>query len=119
MPINAMYDYQATPKDLQENFHGNQLVYIGWDKHLMFCSPVCLPLPPDMPFGALIEEVLPGIYQSHPDFARIDWSQVQWQLDQQPFTPDPAKALREQGVNHKSVLRFYAPGLDGIAGAAS
>ncbi|WP_097459474.1 phenol hydroxylase subunit P4 [Mangrovitalea sediminis] len=119
MPVTAMYDYQGQPKDVQANFHGNQLVYFGWDKHLMFCAPVCLPLPPDMPFGAVLTEVLPGVYGSHPDWARLDWEQAEWSLDQQPFTPDPQQSLEAQGIHHKSLLRFRVPGLDGIAGSAS
>ena len=119
MSVHAMYDYKFEPKDIQANFHGNQLVYISWDKHLMFCSPVCLPLPPSMPFGALVEEVLPGVYASHPDWAQIDWSTVEWTLNQQPFTPDMGKALEDQGIRHKALLRFRAPGLDGIGGVAT
>ena len=33
-------DYAGERKDRVENFHCNQLVYIGWDHHLMFCAPV-------------------------------------------------------------------------------
>ncbi|MDZ7809433.1 MAG: phenol hydroxylase subunit P4 [Arhodomonas sp.] len=119
MPVQAMYDYRATPADLQENFHGNQLVYFGWDQHLMFCSPVCLPLPPSMPFGALIKEVLPGVYGTHPDWAHIDWNAVEWNVDGEPFTPDMEAGLIDQGIGHKSLIRFRTPGLNGIGGAAS
>jgi phenol hydroxylase P4 protein len=114
-----MYDYQGTPRDVQANFHGNQLVYIGWDKHLMFCAPVCLPLPPDMQFGALINEVLPSVYSTHPEWGRVEWVKVEWLLDNEPFTPDMNKGLEEQGIGHKSVIRFRTPGLDGIQGSAS
>ena len=119
MAVRAMYDYEAEPKDILVNFHGNQLVYIGWDKHLMFCAPVCLPLPPDMPFSALISDVLPGVYSSHPDWERIDWDQVRWTLNQQSFEAVMDKGLKDQGIGHKSLLRFYVPGLDGIQGVAS
>lgn len=119
MPVRATYDYRGEPKDRVENFHGNQLVYIGWDKHLMFAAPVCLPLPPDMPFAALVKEVLPSIYSTHPDFERIDWAQVQWSVDRKPLQPDMSRGLTDQGIGHKSVIRFVTPGLDGLAGAAS
>lgn len=119
MSVNALYDYQGTPKDTQDKFHGNQLVYIGWDQHLMFCAPVCLPLPPDMPFGALIDEALPGVYGKHPDFAKIDWNAVEWSVDQKPFTPALDKGLAEQGITHKSVIRMRTPSLQGIQGSAS
>lgn len=119
MPVHAMYDYRGTPKDVQENFHGNQLVYVGWDRHLMFCSPVCLSLPPHTPFETLVRELLPAVYASHPDWKRIDWDAVQWCLDGEPFTPDTEAALTDQGIGHKSVLRLRTPGLDGIGGSAS
>lgn len=119
MPVQAMYDYRGTPKDVEENFHGNQLVYIGWEQHLMFCAPVCLPLPPEMPFGALIKDVLPGVYGSHPDWEHIDWEQVEWQMDDKAFKPDMEAGLKDQGIGHKSVIRFRTPGLNGIEGTAT
>lgn len=120
MSVRAINDnYVGIAKDGVENFHGNQLVYVGWDHHLMFCAPICLPLPPDMPFQALIGEVLPGAYGLHPDFQNIEWDQVQWTLDQEPFTPDLEKGLADNGVGHKSVIRFDTPGLDGLSGSAS
>lgn len=119
MSVQATYDYRGTPRDKVENFHGNQLVYVLWNKHLMFCSAHCVPLPPDMPFGALVKEVLPGMYDSHPDWAKVDWDQVEWTLDRQPFTPDMEKGLADQGIGHKSMLRFTTPGLNGIKGSAS
>ena len=115
----SLSDYRGVAKDAQANFHGNQLVYIGWDKHLIFCAPICFPLPPDMPFAALVDEVLPGAYNQHPDFAKIDWGRVEWSLDQQPFTPALDKSLADNGITHKSVIRFRTPGLDGLNGIAS
>jgi hypothetical protein len=76
--------YRFPVADVRENFPA-PLLYIGWDQHLMFCAPFCLPLPPDMPFDALLTQVLPGIYGAHPDFARIDWDQAQWFKAGQPW----------------------------------
>ena len=72
-----------------------------------------------MPFGALVNEVLPSLYGSHPDFAKIDWSTVQWKHGRENFTPDLGKSLDENGLTHKSVLRFTTPGLTGIAGSSA
>jgi phenol hydroxylase P4 protein len=85
----------------------------------MFCSPVALPLPPDMPFGALAQAVLPDVYGAHPDFARIDWSAVQWFKSGQPWSPDASKSLADNGLTHKDVIRFRTPGLTGIQGSYS
>lgn len=119
MSVTSIGKYEFEPLDKVENFHGNQLTYINWEHHLMFCSPVCLPLPPEMPFGALMNEVLPGVYAKHPDFASIDWTKVQWTLNGEEFTPDMDKNLAENGFGHKSLLRFWTPGLEGIKGTHS
>ena len=111
--------YTGQVRDLEENFHGNRLLFVNWEHHLMFCAPMALPLPPAMPFGALVNEVLPSLYGSHPDFAKIDWSKVQWQHGREDFTPDLSKSLDENGLTHKSVLRFTTPGLTGIAGSSA
>ncbi len=39
-------DYRGERLDAVENFHGNQILYLAWDHHLMICAPVALPVPP-------------------------------------------------------------------------
>lgn len=112
-------NYIGERRDRLENFHGNQIVYVGWDRHLMFCSPVAFALPPDTPFSKLQDEILPGAFSQHPDFAKIEWGEVQWHLNSQPFTPEQDKSLIEQGVDHKSIIRMATPGLNGIKGSGS
>lgn len=120
MPTIALApDYAGPVQDTEDKFHGNRLLYICWDEHLLFCAPVALPLPPAMPFGALLSQVLPGVYGSHPDFARLDWASVQWAHGGAPFKPDPGKSLADNGLVHKSLIRFRAPGLRGIGGSCS
>lgn len=120
MPVIALQPgYEGEVADAEAKFHGNRLLYIGWEDHLMFCSPVCLPLPAAMPFGTLVSEVLPGVYGSHPDFAHIDWSRAEWRDSGQPFTPDLALSLADNGLVHKSFIQLRTPGLAGIAGSGS
>ena len=116
MSVVALERYSFPAKDARENFPA-PLLYIGWEDHLMICAPVCLPLPPDMPFGALATAVLPGVFGYHPDFAKIDWNTVQWLKSGQPWTPDAAKSLAENGLAHKDAIRFRTPGLTGINGS--
>ncbi len=118
MSVAAVAPYELPARDTVDKFPA-PLLYIGWEDHLLFCAPFCLPLPPDMPFGALATQVLPGIYGYHPDFARIDWQKVQWLKSGKPFSPDPAKSLAENGLRHKDVIRFRTPGLNGIQGSCS
>ncbi len=119
MTVKSIGDYPALPRDGVENFHGNQMVIIGWDQHLMISSPMAFPLPPDMPFGAFKSEVMPAAFGPHPEWGQIDWSTVQWMLDGEDFTPDMDASLKDNGVGHKSVIRFQTPGLNGIAGSGS
>lgn len=112
-------DYTGERRDRVENFHGNQVVYVGWDHHLMFCSPVAFAVPPETPFGKLQDEIIPGAFSLHPDFGEIDWDSVEWHLNGEPFTPDREKSLAEQGVDHKSIIRMATPGLNGINGSGS
>jgi phenol hydroxylase P4 protein len=106
-------EYPVGNRDAVENFHGNQLVYISWDDHLSICSANAFPLPPEMPFGALTAEVIPSVAGPHPDFGKIDWATVEWVLDDKPFKPEMDKSLAENGIGHKSLLRFKSPGLTG------
>ena len=66
--------YEPESKDRIENFHGNIVVYVGWDRHRMINSAMAFPLPPAMPFGALLNDVLPSCYKDHPDFEKLDWN---------------------------------------------
>lgn len=110
-------DYPIIMKDSVEKYGGNQLVYIGWDKHRLINSAMTFPLPPDMPFGALVSEVMPLCYKDHPDFEKVKWDDsVIWRLDGEVFTPDFDKTLKDNGVNHKSLIRFETPNLTGLNG---
>lgn len=120
MPVNALNPgYTGELADAEDRFHGQRLLYIGWDHHLMFCSPVCVPVPADMRFGALVDQLLPGLYGSHPDFAAIDWSRVQWRHGSEPFQPDGARSLAENGLVHKSAITLSTPGLAGIGSSCN
>lgn len=119
MSVVALKEYKGEMLDKKENFHGNQLVYLHWEGHNFFCAPLAFPFPPEMPFGAVLKEILPTFYGMHPDFEKIDWQKVTWKVDGEDVTPDPAKSLADHGVGHKSLIRFWTPGLNGYQGSAS
>ncbi len=112
-------DYPYVMMDSVDRFHGNQLVYVGWDYHTSISTANAYPLPPQMPFGALTEAVLPTVLGPHPDFPHIQWDKVEWMLDGKPFTPDMSKSLQENGVGHKSLIRFRTLGLAGYQGTGN
>lgn len=113
------YEKHIEFRDLEKNFHGNRVVYLHWEQHLSFCSAIAFPLPPSMPFGAFIEAIVKPHYAAHPDFEKIDWSTVIWSIDDEKKTPDLGKSLEENGLKHKSLVRFWTPGLEGYKGSAS
>ncbi|MES9840641.1 MAG: phenol hydroxylase subunit P4 [Candidatus Thiodiazotropha endolucinida] len=106
-------------RDRKENFHGNQVVYLHWEEHLSFCAATAFPLPPEMPFGALVEQLIPQYYGMHPDFGLIDWDRVEWKINGEASTPDMGKSLAENGVDHKTLICFRTPGLNGYKGSCS
>ncbi len=109
--------YQGEVRDRVENFSGNQLIYVGWDHHLMFCSAFTFLVSPNNSFDTLINEVIIGAFTQHPEWSEIEWSKVQWLLDGNSFIPDMKKSLAAQGIGHKSLLRFNTPELKGFKGA--
>ena len=119
MPVTAIGAYAFEPADREAVFHGNRLLYIAWDRHRLFCAPHAFPFPPAMRLREVVENVLPGVYGYHPDFARIDWSAVTWRRGGQPWQPDLNATLEQNGLGHKEVIRFHTPGLDGIGGSGS
>ncbi|MGE4480258.1 phenol hydroxylase subunit P4 [Acidocella sp.] len=118
MPVTALdpdYEARTQPRDKFENFHGNALVYVHWEEHLSFCSAIAFPLPLSMPFAAMVQEVIAPQYAAHPDAAKIDWSGALWSIDGERRIPAPDASLADNGIGHKSLLRFWTPGLSGAA----
>lgn len=117
MSVSALYDYKFEPKDKVENFHGMQLLYVYWPNHLLFCAPFAVLVQPDMTFGALVEEILKPATAAHPDAARANFLSADWLLNDEPFTPDANASLKDNGIDHKSMLTVTTPGLNGMARA--
>ena len=66
----------------------------------------------------VIDKVLPTtVYAAHPDWPKIDWSQVEWLRSSERFKPDLNKSLSDNGLGHKALIRFRTPNLSGIAGS--
>jgi len=116
MAITTKDGYVSNVRDKVENFNGNQLVYVGWDDHLLFSAAWAFPVPPDMPFHTFVSEVMTSSFSDHPDYQQINWSTVEWVLDQEPFKPEMDQSLKDNRVGHKSLIRFKTPGLTGING---
>lgn len=116
MPTASIGDYVGVPSDALANFHGNQLVYLCWDKHLMYAAPFAFPVPPDMKVRTLLEENVNGIIKDHPDTPHIQWDKVTWVKEGKPCAIDIDKSFADNGLKHKDFLRFTTPGLNGVKG---
>ncbi|MBS1191297.1 MAG: phenol hydroxylase [Rhodocyclaceae bacterium] len=119
MAVKALKAYKFDAADTQDKFHGNQLLYVGWDKHLMFCAPFAFALPSTTRFGDLCDKILSKSFGYHPDWAKVDLAKAVWKKSGQPWQPDMNKTLAELGLKHKDALRFETPGLNGIQGSCS
>lgn len=119
MAVIAIKEYEFPSSDAVERFHGAQVLYVGWEDHLIFCSPLAFPLPPSMHFGDLVAGPLKAGFSYHPDFAQIDWAKAEWFKSGKPVTLDFDKSLAENGLKHKDVIRFRTPGLNGIKGSCN
>lgn len=109
-------DYKFPARDVVENFHGNQIVYTAWDHHLMFCAPLAYAVPPTLTFKELRDSVMAEALSLHHEFSQINWDTATWLVDNEPFQPKLDVGLAEQGIGHKSVVRFQTPELKGYEG---
>ena len=114
--LRTAAEYPLRQQDLENRFHGKRLIYLCWDNHLMYAAPFCVPLPPTLPFGALVRDVLPELYGEHPEFESIDWQRTHWFDSGKRFIPDFGKSLEHHGLAHKSLIRFRTPALEGSKG---
>ncbi len=116
--ITPDYEKYTENRDLPELYHGNLMVYVHWEQHASFTAAIALPLPPPTPFG-VIKEAIGGVYGPHPDFAKIDWDKVVWMIDGVKVQPDDAKSIADHSIGHKSLIRFWTPGLAGWKGTGN
>lgn len=119
MAINARKPYPSQPVDGIERYHGNQLVYLSWDRHLIFAAPFVTCVPPGLRFGEFVDTVLAPLIAADPDAAVIDWTKAQWLKANRPFAPDFAKSLADNGISHKDQLRLQTPWLNTVCGGAA
>lgn len=117
MSVVAITDhYVGEALDQQANYGENNLLFIGWDEHLLFCSAKAYLFAPEMLFGELKKNILSDAFSQHPDFEHIKWDEVLWNLNDEEIHPQDSQTLAELGFDHKSLLRFKTPGLNGFNG---
>lgn len=117
MAVKSRGPFVGVPRDAEQNFPGTRIVYFGWDKHLLFYAPACTALAPDTTLDTVIADLLPQLWDRHPDFAQVDWKQGIWLRDGEVFQPEFSASLEENGIGHKTCIRIQTPGHEGMSGA--
>ena len=118
MPVQAIKKHnEFDARDAQKNYGDNMLLYVGWDNHTLFCAAHAFVVSPQQSLQDLIDQQIQAGFNQHPDFEHINWSTVQFTLNRQLLTDvDFSKTLADLGFDHKSLLRFVTPGLNGYNG---
>ncbi|MBD3654951.1 phenol hydroxylase subunit P4 [Marinobacter sp.] len=116
MSVVSRKEYIGVPRDRVENFNGNQLVYVGWDNHLLFASAFLLFVSPETVFRDMVQNTVMPLIGADPDAEKIDWETVTWLKGNQPWAPDWDATLAANGIGHKMLLRFKTPSLNSICG---
>lgn len=108
MPVISLNPgYRGDTTDRVENFGGLQLLYLQWEDHLQYCSPITIPISPTLTFGELLDNVLPATtFASDAEWAAIDWSRTEWRQSHQQVSLDRERSLADLGIGHKAFLSF-------------
>jgi phenol hydroxylase P4 protein len=118
MALTSTKPYVGIPRDVVQNFNGKQIVYVCWDHHMLFATPLLLVVEPGMSFGDLLQNVVKPLIGPDPDAAAVDLTKVEWQKAGRSWTPDFGASLAANGIVHKEQLRFRTPGVNSLLAAA-
>ena len=106
MAVTAMYDYNWPSRSAAELYGDAQLVHVWWNGNPYFVSAATFPFPKEMPFGAMVNEVLKGFFSADPDFVPESLDTAKWKIDHQDVDVDMNASLVANGVGHKSLVEF-------------
>ena len=115
--LGDSYDFPSANRE--ECYGGDINFYIQWEQHLMYACPSAYRAPKAMKFGDFLEQMLRPDYHAHPDTAKLDFSKLEWQRDQQPWQPDLDKSIEDNGIGHMDYLQFKSPELPGMHGVGN
>lgn len=112
MAVKSIGEYRFPSRSRQELYGDDQLVSVWWRDNPWFCAASMHRAPRAMTFGDFWAQMVAPWAAGDPDLAEgKDWTDFEWSLGGESFTPDPEKSLADLGVGHKDVL--------GMAGSAA
>lgn len=116
MSVASITDYVGTPLDVEQNFHGNRMIFVRWNDHQLFAGPFCISVNPHQTLRDFITDVLAKVIAPHPDAAAIAWESAVWTKSDAPWQPNLDRSFNENQVGHKELIAFTTPGLNGYRG---
>ena len=102
MGVAANQRIRIRAADRQDKFHGAQLLYIGWEDHLMFCAPFAFPVPADHAFRRHRRRVLPGASATTRTSRRSTGRRPSGSSPGKPWAPDFDKSLADNGPSTRT-----------------
>ena len=112
MAIKSTKEFVGVPRDAEEHYDGNRIVYVSWDRHLLFAASLMTCVSKDMLLRDYLEGPIRDLLANDPDVGQLDFEKATWLKANQPWRPQFDKSLAENGVGHKEHLRFDTPGLN-------
>lgn len=114
--------YVGEVRDPQEKFHGQTLLFVYWEDHLLFCAPAAILVNPGDSPAQLVEQLKQALgydpIAAELTLDNIDWyrsldytSDERWQIDAN-------KSLAENGLTHKTAIRMRTPSLGDVLNIA-
>jgi phenol hydroxylase P4 protein len=103
MAVKAIYDYDFPAVDRAEVFGDDMLVNVWWRDNLLITTPACFRAPKAITFADFKANLVDGWAATDPDYDPA--AATDWQVDDQPITPDGGAALADL-VGHKGLLSF-------------
>ena len=105
MATPALYDYTKYPSRSAQELYGDDILVHMWQKDdNWFCSPACVRVPKAMTWKDFYQTQFLPYVSANPHTQ--DGDTYDWQLVDDPFTPEDDKTLAELGVDHKYTLGF-------------
>ena len=118
MALTSTKPYIGVPRDPVQNFNGKQIVYVCWEQHMLFATPLMLVVEPGMLLGDMLQNIVKTLIQADPDASSVDLTKVEWRKSGKAWTPDFSATLAANGIVHKEQLIFSTPGLNSLLAAA-
>ena len=97
--LGDSYDFPSSNR--VEAYGGDINFYVLWEQHLLYACPSAYRAPINMKLGDFLEQMLRPDYHAHPDTAKLDFSKLEWQFNQQPWQADNQHASHRQNLGDK------------------